>query len=184
MVIARKENKNSFCRRRWWQLSAYLYLMDLPLTTHHKEFEENWKDIPFDFWTTASIGDVEHLKYLTNNSTVYRYSTIQEEGQLELQQCKPILNLDTKNTGGWTCLMYASYYNHADIARWLLRGNGSEDMYMFQRLPVDPYMKNNKQRNALMLAASCGNNETVEAILDSLNEQYHGENIGVVFRSS
>ena len=45
-------------------------------------------------------------------------------------------------------------------------------------------MKNNLQRNALMLAASCGNNETVEAILESSNEQYRGENIGVVFQSS
>ena len=149
------------------------------------EVEEGWRHCPFDAWTAASVGDLKYLCEITKNRhETTQYPSLAISKKIHSTDNEKRIIFGSKNIGGWTCLMYASYYNHADIARWLLRGNGSEDRYMFQRLPVDPYMKNNKQRNALMLAASCGNNETVEAILDSLNEQYHGENIGVVFRSS
>ena len=63
--------------------------------------------------------------------------------------------------------MYAAYYDHAQVARWLLEGNLlGEYRGPSPRLPVNPSTKNVVQKTSLMLAASCGHNETVETILD------------------
>ena len=77
-----------------------------------------------------------------------------------------LCDLDLKNSGGWTCLMYAAYYDHANVARWLLEGNVyNEYRGPVKRIPVNPSIKTNLGKTPLMLAASCGHNETVETIL-------------------
>lgn len=55
------------------------------------------------------------------------------------------MNLDGKNVGGWTPLMYASYIGHDNIANLLLEAG------------VNVNATTSKGLTPLMLAASCGN---------------------------
>lgn len=55
------------------------------------------------------------------------------------------LNLDSKNIGGWTPLMYSSYIGHDNIANLLLEAG------------VNVNATTGKGLTPLMLAASCGN---------------------------
>lgn len=55
------------------------------------------------------------------------------------------MNLDGKNIGGWTPLMYASYIGHDNIANLLLEAG------------VNVNATTAKGLTPLMLAASCGN---------------------------
>ena len=82
--------------------------------------------IPFDACTAASVGDAEAL-------------TAASEAMTLEQQCSPV---QTPNSGGWTSLMYAAYYDHPDVATMLLQI--AADLLT---------IKNKKQRSALMLAA-------------------------------
>lgn len=55
------------------------------------------------------------------------------------------MNLDGKNIGGWTPLMYASYIGHDNIVNLLLEAG------------VNVNAATAKGSTSLMLAASCGN---------------------------
>ncbi|KAG0724765.1 Ankyrin repeat and SAM domain-containing protein 3 [Chionoecetes opilio] len=57
-----------------------------------------------------------------------------------------------KNIGGWTALMYAAYYGHCDAVKLLL-GHGAS-----------LHLRNHKGCTALMLAAVCGSEATVEML--------------------
>lgn len=141
--------------------------MDLYNQEFCGETPQSWKNLPFDAWTAASIGDMKHLSYITNNPE-FQNSSAKQKKEIESKDDEKKLNFDYKNAGGWTCLMYAAYYDHADVARWLLEGNlVREYRGPRERIPANPSIKNGLQRTALMLAASCGHNETVETILDS-----------------
>ena len=165
-------------------MSVCLYSMDPEI-----EVVNTWRDIVFDAWTAASIGDVQHLEHIANSRIEIKdyNSSIRNQECVGLRTDKKVVNFDVKNKGGWTCLMYAGYYDHAQVARWLLEGNlFGEYRGPSPRLPANPAIKNRRQRTALMLAASCGHNETVETILDtckgkafqnSLSEDYLLDNM-------
>lgn len=53
--------------------------------------------------------------------------------------------MNTKNSGGYTPLMYAAYIGHDNIVNLLLEAH------------ADVNIANNKGLTSLMLAASCGN---------------------------
>lgn len=59
--------------------------------------------------------------------------------------CRREVNLDGKNRGGWTPLMYAAYIGHDNIANLLLEAG------------VNVNATTAKGLTPLMLAASCGN---------------------------
>lgn len=61
--------------------------------------------------------------------------------------------VDYKNKGGWTALMYATYYDHVDVVKLLLETSAS----------VHPV--NNSGCNALMLAAMCGSESIAEMLI-------------------
>lgn len=63
------------------------------------------------------------------------------------------MDLDHKNLGGWTALMYAAYIGHDNIARLLLE-NG-----------VSVNAATSKGLTPLMLAASCGNESIASFLL-------------------
>lgn len=65
-----------------------------------------------------------------------------------------------KNKGGWTALMYASYYDHSDVVKLLLEANASV------------HLTNNARCNALMLAVMCGNESIVETLI-KVSVTYH-----------
>ena len=135
------------------------------------ETSRSWKDVTFDAWTASSIGDIEHLHYITTSPNLLT-SSGKNNKQVHTIKTENILHFDAKNKGGWTCLMYAAYYDHADVTRWLLEGNlVREYRGPRERLPANPNLKNGLQRTALMLAASCGHNETVETILHFYKNQ-------------
>lgn len=86
--------------------------------------KEDFAPIPLDTHTASSIGQYECIK----NIIVMGVS-----------------DLDRKNLGGWTPLMYACYIGHDNIVKLLLDAD------------VDVNLKNHKAQTPLMLAASCGN---------------------------
>ncbi|XP_076008021.1 ankyrin repeat and SAM domain-containing protein 3 isoform X2 [Genypterus blacodes] len=81
-------------------------------------------DVPLDLHTACSIG---------------QYDVVAECIQ------RREVDLDAKNIGGWTPLMYASYIGHDNIANLLLEAGVSVDATTHKGL------------TPLMLAASCGN---------------------------
>ena len=125
----------------------------------------SWKDVKFDIWTSSSVGDLDHL-----NSIIDETEIISDPEKLEtiaISKFDKLYDLDVMNSGGWTCLMYAAYYDHANVARWLLEGNLVREYRSItcERRPVNSLIKNKLGKTALMLAASCGHNETVDTIL-------------------
>jgi len=55
------------------------------------------------------------------------------------------MDIDHRNKGGWTALMYACYIGHESIVSLLLDKGASVNL------------RNGKKETSLMLAASCGN---------------------------
>ena len=53
----------------------------------------------YDIWTAASVGDIEFIKENITSKTE---------------------NVNNVNLGQWSCLMYASYYDHSDLVKYLL----------------------------------------------------------------
>ncbi|ESO88400.1 hypothetical protein LOTGIDRAFT_125983 [Lottia gigantea] len=86
--------------------------------------EDDFSPVKIDIHTASSIGQYESVKSLINKHDV---------------------DIDKRNRGGWTPLMYASYIGHDAIAKLLIDAE------------CDLNMKNNKGQTPLMLAASCGN---------------------------
>ncbi|KAL0984339.1 hypothetical protein UPYG_G00140210 [Umbra pygmaea] len=81
-------------------------------------------DVPLDLHTACSIGQYDVVADCIKKAEV---------------------NLDSKNIGGWTPLMYASYIGHDNIANLLLEAG------------VNVNATTDKGLTPLMLAASCGN---------------------------
>ena len=76
-------------------------------------------------------------------------------------------DLNRKNVGGWSALMYASYIGHDMIVTLLLEAGS------------DVNAKNKKGQTPLMLAASCGNESVailliqVDRCLETLNSNVY-----------
>ncbi|XP_053132637.1 ankyrin repeat and SAM domain-containing protein 3 isoform X2 [Hemicordylus capensis] len=89
-------------------------------------------DVPLDLHTAASIGQYEVV-----------------------QECirRKELDLNKRNCGGWTPLMYASYIGHDTIAHLLLEAG------------VDVNVRSPEGQTPLMLAASCGNESVAYFLL-------------------
>ncbi len=91
-----------------------------------------------DLHTAASVGDIDHL--------------------IDLDVESPGLDLAARNQGGWTPLMYAAYYDHADAANFLLDRGGGE---VSDRSAAGG-------RTPLMTAAMCGNEATSRLLMRRL----------------
>ncbi|XP_042293550.1 ankyrin repeat and SAM domain-containing protein 3 [Sceloporus undulatus] len=89
-------------------------------------------DVPLDLHTAASIGQYEVVK--------------------EGIQCKET-DLNQRNCGGWTPLMYASYIGHDTIVHMLLEAG------------VNVNVPTPEGQTPLMLAASCGNESVASFLL-------------------
>ena len=100
--------------------------------------------ISFDIWTASSIGDLESL-------------------HLCVSYKQDLSFLQKANSGGWNCLMYAAYYDHPKVAEWFL-----ESAFAAPELSLSHILnaKNGRGRTALILAASCGHDDTVKTLLD------------------
>lgn len=72
------------------------------------------------------------------------------------------MDLDGKNIGGWTPLMYASYIGHDNIANLLLEAR------------VNVNSTTAKGLTPLMLAASCGNESIAYFLLQVQNHPEWG----------
>ncbi|XP_071959653.1 ankyrin repeat and SAM domain-containing protein 3-like [Antedon mediterranea] len=90
----------------------------------YDSLQDQFNPIPLDLYTACSIGHYE---------TVHAFI---QSGQVDLNQ---------KNKGSWTPLMYASYISHDNIVNLLLDGGVQVDI------------QTEKGATAFMLAASCGN---------------------------
>ncbi|XP_013420925.1 ankyrin repeat and SAM domain-containing protein 3 isoform X1 [Lingula anatina] len=88
------------------------------------ETRDDFQPISLDLHTASSIGQFDRVR-----------AYIQSDKE----------DLNRKNRGGWTPLMYACYIGHDTIVNLLLDAN------------VNVNVKNSKGQTPLMLAASCGN---------------------------
>uniref|UniRef100_A0A3B4HC18 Ankyrin repeat and sterile alpha motif domain containing 3 n=1 Tax=Pundamilia nyererei TaxID=303518 RepID=A0A3B4HC18_9CICH len=105
-------------------------------------------DVPLDLHTACSIG---------------QYDVVAE--------CikKREVDLDGKNIGGWTPLMYASYIGHDNIANLLLEAR------------VNVNSTTAKGLTPLMLAASCGNESIAYFLLQGARFWLHPTDGGCCF---
>jgi len=99
--------------------------------------------LPLDQWTSASIGQLP-LK-------LYEEEKVDKVGRTLKIPAADDLNL--KNIGGWTPVMYAAYLGHANLVKQLLAAGCRMDQ-------VD-----NCGRGLLTLAAMCGHMEVIQGIL-------------------
>ena len=67
--------------------------------------------LPLDLWTSASIGRIAFTAALKLNEDLAKV-----DGSSKI----PVDDLNAKNVGGWTPLMYAAYLGHAHLVRELL----------------------------------------------------------------
>lgn len=106
----------------------------------YTDFVSPWVDdevVPMDVFTACSLG----------NYDVVRDFLKSEEKN----------NINVKNRGGWSPLMYASYVGHETVVTLLLDDG-----------KVDVDVRTDKlSATALMLAASCGNEGVVYFLLQS-----------------
>lgn len=86
--------------------------------------KEQFEPIPLDLHTAASLGLYECVKILLIRGGV---------------------DIDKRNKGSWTALMYACYIGHDSIVSLLLEQGACVNI------------RNQKKETSLMLAASCGN---------------------------
>ncbi|XP_014784896.1 ankyrin repeat and SAM domain-containing protein 3 isoform X1 [Octopus bimaculoides] len=86
--------------------------------------DEDFVPCPLDIHTASSIGHYECVRSILVRNEV---------------------NIDCRNKGGWTPLMYASYIGHENILNLLLKANANVNI------------SNYKGQTSLMLASSCGN---------------------------
>uniref|UniRef100_A0A8C7RA42 Ankyrin repeat and sterile alpha motif domain containing 3 n=1 Tax=Oncorhynchus mykiss TaxID=8022 RepID=A0A8C7RA42_ONCMY len=100
-------------------VSLSLWLGDINTLVRPEEL-----DVPLDLHTACSIGQYDVVSECIKKGEV---------------------NLDSKNIGGWTPLMYSSYIGHDNIANLLLEAG------------VNVNATTGKGLTPLMLAASCGN---------------------------
>ena len=69
-------------------------------------------------------------------------------------------DLNAKNSGGYTPLMYAAYIGHDNVVNMLIDAQ------------VDVNLANDKGHTPLMLAASCGNESVCEFLKDVSLQHY------------
>ncbi|GAB1598677.1 ankyrin repeat and SAM domain-containing protein 3-like [Argonauta hians] len=86
--------------------------------------DEDFLPCPLDIHTASSIGNYECVHSILVRNEV---------------------NINSRNKGGWTPLMYASYIGHENILNLLLKANANVNI------------SNYKGQTSLMLASSCGN---------------------------
>ena len=60
---------------------------------------------------------------------------------------------DSRNSGNWTAIMYASLFSHNETVLYLLE------------MKADVNLANPNGKTPLMLAALCGSNETIRLLL-------------------
>lgn len=60
---------------------------------------------------------------------------------------------NSKNSGDWTAIMYASLFSHSETVLYLLE------------MKADVNMKNPNGKTPLMLASVCGSEETIRILL-------------------
>ena len=117
---------------------------------------------PLDIWTAASIGNFEFVKRIVENeapadsssSTALPSSSSSFSSSSSLSSTN---NLNARNKGGWTALMYASYIGHDNIVHLLLSQESID-------VNVKSSPSGHRELTALMLASSCGN-EAISALL-------------------
>lgn len=100
------------------------------------DFGEAIKDplCDMDLWTAASVGDMDQLWELN-------YGPVRHD-------------LNGSNLNGWTPCMYAAYYDHTEIVKFLFE-------HQVQVVGV----RNNKGRTPLMMAAMCGNENVARLLI-------------------
>ena len=103
--------------------------------------KDDERGLPFDLWTACSVGDLECVREILS-------------AQSDDEGIENRLEINTLNLGGWSGLMYASYYDHSKLVAFLVSCG------------CDPSQKSRtKEKTALMLAASCGHCDVVKTLL-------------------
>ncbi len=97
----------------------------------HEDMETG---LPFDLWTACSVGELECVRHLLTDSD-------------------PTASLNDLNLGGWSGLMYASYYDHPKLVAFLISSG------------CNPSVSNKgREKTALMMAASCGHIDVINVL--------------------
>ena len=113
--------------------------------------------MPWDIGAAASIGHYEFVKKIVENKATIRSYQNLSSSSASSSSTLICNDLNARNKGGWTALMYASYIGHDNIVNLLLSQDSID-------VNVKSSPSGGREVTALMLAASCGN----EAISTSL----------------
>ena len=139
----------------------------------------SWKDIDFDIWTASAVGDIDHLCSMTDISRSETHSKPLKSNAQSNSKFEHLRDLNSRNSGGWTCLMYAAYYDHANVVRWLLEGN-MHNQYRGpnKRLPANPSVKSKFGKTPLMLATYSNHEKVVQILLQKGSDKSIKDNSG------
>ncbi|KAK4008355.1 hypothetical protein OUZ56_013496 [Daphnia magna] len=88
--------------------------------------------MPFNLHTAASLGITSSVRHL-------------------IERCQ--VDPNSRNSGNWTAIMYASLFSHNETVLYLLE------------MKADVNLKNPNGKTPLMLAALCGSEETIKLLL-------------------
>ena len=87
---------------------------------------------PLDIWTAASIGHYEFVKKIVDQEMPTSSSSVASHN-----------DLNARNKGGWTALMYASFIGHDDIVQLLLAHVGYVE-YRFSKHAPDKVVEKDR----------------------------------------
>ena len=114
---------------------------------------------PLDIWTAASIGHYDFVKRIVDHE-IPGHSIVNFSSPSSSSSSPMICNdLNARNKGGWTALMYAAFIGHDDIVNLLLAQPAVD-------VNVRCSTSGHREVTALMLAASCGNEAISTALLN------------------
>jgi ankyrin repeat protein len=110
--------------------------------------------MPFNLHTAASLGITSSVRHLIERWTTLSLTSMNSITTVLYYFCiRCQVDPDSRNSGSWTAIMYASLFSHNETVLYLLE------------MKANVNLRNPNGKTPLMLAALCGSEETIKLLL-------------------